>query len=82
MLYEVENLHRQIFADGRVLPKEFDLPAYMGYSVGRWEGDTFIVETAGFNDKTPLDNMGHPHATHCTSRSVSVAATSATWITN
>src|ERR1041385_8887089 len=54
----------------RKLPKDFDLPAYLGYSVGRWERDTFIVETAGFNDKTPLDVMGHPHsdALHVTER--------------
>ena len=62
VFYEVDNLHRQIYTDGRVLPKEFDLPAYMGYSVGRWKGDLFVVETAGFNDKTPLDAIGHPHS--------------------
>jgi hypothetical protein len=62
ILYEVGNLHRQVFTDGRELPKEFDLPAFLGYSVGRWERDTFVVETAGFNDKTPLDNAGHPHS--------------------
>ena len=70
ILYEAGNLHRQIFADGRKLPKEFDLPAYMGYSAGQWEGDAFVVETAGFNDKTSLDGMGHPHsdALHLTER--------------
>jgi hypothetical protein len=62
ILYELDNLHRQVFTDGRALPKEFDFPAFLGYSVGRWEGDTFVVETAGFNDKTPLDAMGHPHS--------------------
>jgi len=62
VLYEVGNLHRQIFTDGRTLPKEFDLPAFLGYSVGHWERDTFVVETAGFNDKTPLDGFGHPHS--------------------
>jgi hypothetical protein len=62
ILYEVGNLRRQIFTDGRKLPEEFDLPAFMGYSVGRWEGDTFVVETAGFNDKTALDGAGHPHS--------------------
>jgi hypothetical protein len=62
VLYEVDNLHRQIYTDGRMLPKEFDYPAYLGYSVGRWERDVFVVETAGFNDKTPLDAMGHPHS--------------------
>jgi hypothetical protein len=62
ILYEVGNVHRQVFTDGRALPREFDLPAFLGYSVGRWEGDTFVVETAGFNDKTALDGMGHPHS--------------------
>jgi len=62
LLYEVDNLHRQIFTDGRKLPSEYNLPAYLGYSVGHWERDTFVVETAGFNDKTRLDNAGHPHS--------------------
>ena len=62
MLYEVGNLHRQIYTDGRGLPKEFDFPAFLGYSAGHWEGDTLVVETAGFNDKTALDMMGHPHS--------------------
>jgi hypothetical protein len=62
VLYEVGNNHRQIYTDGRKLPAEYSLPAYLGYSVGRWERDTFVVETAGFNDKTPLDGIGHPHS--------------------
>ena len=62
VLYEVGGDHRQIYSDGRTLPWEFNLPAYYGYSVGRWERDTFVVETAGFNDKTPLDALGHPHS--------------------
>src|SRR5262245_54654928 len=62
VLYELDNLHRQIYTDGRKLPQEFALPAYMGYSVGHWERDTLVVDTAGFNDKTPLDIMGHPHS--------------------
>jgi hypothetical protein len=62
ILYEVDNLHRQIYTDGRTLPKEVDFPAYLGYSVGHWERDVFVVETAGFNDKTSLDLMGHPHS--------------------
>jgi hypothetical protein len=62
ILYEVGNLHRQIFTDGRTFPAEFELPAYLGYSVGHWEGDTFVVETRGFNDQTPLDGMLHPRS--------------------
>jgi hypothetical protein len=62
ILYEVGNLHRQIFTDGRALPKEFEFPAFLGYSAGHWDGDVFVVETGGFNDRTPLDGDGHPHS--------------------
>jgi hypothetical protein len=70
VLYEAGDSHRQLHTDGRELPKEFDLPAYYGYSAGRWEGDTLVVETAGFNDKTFLDLRGHLHsdALHITER--------------
>ena len=60
ILYENSTIYRQIFTDGRVLSKDFD-PTFMGYSVGHWEGDTLVVETAGYNDKTWLDFSGHPH---------------------
>jgi hypothetical protein len=62
VMYEAGGAHRQVFTDGRTLPRAFDLPAYYGYSVGRWDHDTFVVETTGFNDKTRLDVMGHPHS--------------------
>ncbi len=62
ILYESDNTHRQIYTDGRGLPKEIAQPAWLGYSVGKWERDTLVVETAGFNDKTWLDLMGHPHS--------------------
>lgn len=61
-LYEIGNSHRQIYTDGRALPREVNLPAYLGYSVGRWDRDTFVVETTGFNDKQPLDALGHQHS--------------------
>jgi len=61
ILYEGDT-PRQIYMDGRELPKEFDQPTWMGYSVGKWQGDTLVVETAGFNDKSWLDGMGHPHS--------------------
>ncbi|MEO5925491.1 MAG: hypothetical protein ABIR70_16845 [Bryobacteraceae bacterium] len=51
---------RQIFTDGRSLPADMQ-PAWFGYSVGHWEGETFVIETAGFNDQTWLDDSGHPH---------------------
>jgi hypothetical protein len=62
ILYEADNLRRQVFTDGRRLPKEFDFPAYLGYSTGHRDHDVFVVETAGFNDKTPLDTLLHPHS--------------------
>src|SRR5215469_6328870 len=62
ILYEAGNFYRHIHTDGRVLPKEFDLPAFNGYSAGHWEGDTLVVDTAGFNNKTWLDGMRHPHS--------------------
>src|SRR5665213_583526 len=70
ILYEVDNLRRQIFTDGRDFPATFEFPAYLGYSTGRWEGDTFVVESRGFNDRTPLDAVGHPRdeAMHVTER--------------
>jgi hypothetical protein len=51
--------HRTVFTDGRDLPKDPN-PTYMGYSVGRWDGDAMVVTTAGFNDKGWLDSAGHP----------------------
>jgi hypothetical protein len=52
--------YRQIFMDGRELPKD-PSPSWMGYSVGRWDGDTLVVESTGFNDRSWLDMGGHPH---------------------
>jgi hypothetical protein len=51
--------YRQIFLDGRELPKDPN-PSFMGYSVGHWDGDTLVVESAGFNDRLWLDLAGHP----------------------
>ena len=61
VLYEMDNAHRQIYTDGRKLPVD-PQPTWGGYSVGRWEGDTLVVDAAGFNDRTPLDAGGHPHS--------------------
>jgi hypothetical protein len=59
ILYEAVHSYRQIFADGRSLPEDMN-PSWFGYSIGRWDKDTFVVETAGFNDKGWLDNWGKP----------------------
>lgn len=52
--------YRQIFIDGRALPRDPN-PTWQGYSVGHWDGDTLVVESAGFNSETWLDFGGHPH---------------------
>jgi hypothetical protein len=59
ILYEAIHMYRQIFTDGRELPKDPN-PTWMGYSLGHWEGDDFVVETSGFNNQGWLDNDGHP----------------------
>jgi len=68
ILYEEFVDFRQVFTDGRALPKDPE-PAWFGYSIGRWENGTirgtpeaFVVETRGYNDKSWLDDDGHPHS--------------------
>ena len=53
-------LYREIFLDGRPLPEDPN-PTWMGYSVGHWEGKTLVIMSAGFNDRTWLDDDGRPH---------------------
>jgi len=43
-------IFREVFTDGRPLPEVIE-PTWLGYSVGHWEGDSFVVETAGFRDR-------------------------------
>lgn len=61
MLYESDTFFRQIFMDGRKHPED-PQSSWLGYSTGKWEGDTLVVETVGLNDKSPLDIFGHPHS--------------------
>jgi hypothetical protein len=58
-LHESRTIYRQIFTDGRPLPRDAQ-PTWMGYSVGRWEADTLVVDTIGQNGKTWLDMRGLP----------------------
>ena len=60
LLFEEFNHYRQIFTDGRTRPGDLN-PAWFGYSTGKWEADTFVVDTRGFNDQSWLDDTGHPH---------------------
>ena len=54
--------YREVWTDGRKLPELDEVePKWNGYSVGRWEGNTFIVDSIGFDDRTWLDHNGYPH---------------------
>jgi hypothetical protein len=61
MLFEFDHLFRIIYTDGRGHSTDMG-PTWMGDSIGKWEGDTLVVDTIGFNDKTWLDWLGHPHS--------------------
>jgi hypothetical protein len=55
-----DGMHREVFMDGRSLETDPN-PTWMGYSVGRWDGDTLVVDSNGYNDRSWLDFGGHPH---------------------
>ena len=59
ILYETFTFWRQIFTDGRTVDPSAK-PAWMGYSTARWDGDTLVVTTTGFNGKSWLDQLGRP----------------------
>jgi hypothetical protein len=69
MLYERDTTYRQVYTDGRKLPDD-PQPSWLGYSAGKWEGDSLVVDTIGFNDRGWLDARGHTHseALHLTER--------------
>src|SRR5215469_14248601 len=69
VVYEAFNLWRQIFLDGRDFAPDLN-PTWMGYSTGKWDGDTLLVESRGFNGKAWLDQLGRPStdALHVTER--------------
>lgn len=72
MLYQFQQAWREIWMDGRELPKNVGAPEkgapdprYFGYSVGHWQGDnTLVVDTTGLDDRSWLDRDGHPHTVH------------------
>ena len=61
IFHEGYHVWRTVWMDGREMPKDSD-PLWMGYSIGHWDGDDLVVETANFNDKTWIDAAGHPHS--------------------
>jgi hypothetical protein len=69
VLYETFNFWRQIFLDGRELGEDFT-PTWFGFSTGKWQGDTLVVDTRGFNGKAWIDQSGRPttEALHVTER--------------
>jgi hypothetical protein len=69
ILYEMNTSYRQIFTDGRELPKDPN-PTWSGYSVGKWDGDTLVVDTTGFNDADLIlpDRRPHSDALHIIER--------------
>jgi len=60
ILYEANDGRREIFLDGRPLPPGDVQPWWYGYSIGRWDGESLVVETAGFKDQTWIDEHGTP----------------------
>lgn len=62
MMFEYDRIIRHIYTDGRPHDEFLDPPLWMGDSIGKWEGDTLVIDTIGFNDKTWLDRAGHPHS--------------------
>jgi hypothetical protein len=69
LLYERDTTYRQVYTDGRKLPED-PQPSWLGYSVGKWDGDSFVVDSIGFNDRGWLDARAHTHseALHLTER--------------
>src|SRR5258708_369219 len=62
LMYEYGRIVRHIYIDGRPHDEFLDPPLWMGDSIGKWEGDTLVIDVIGFNDKTWLDRAGHPHS--------------------
>ena len=61
IIYEFDHFLRQVWMDGRAHVKDLP-PTWMGDSIGKWDGDTLVIDSTGFNDKTWLDRAGHPHS--------------------
>jgi hypothetical protein len=61
MFFQGQRVLREVWMDGRELPKDPD-PRWLGYSVGKWEGDTLVIDTIGFDDRAWLDQYGNVYS--------------------
>jgi hypothetical protein len=75
LLFEQNTWFNVVYMDGRPHPKDLD-PTWFGHSIGKWSDDTLVIDTVGFNGKTRLDTVGHPHSDqmHVTQRLTPVDA--------
>ena len=63
IMFEYQAIWRAIYLDGRGHPDDLaDYPYFMGHSLGRWEGDTLVVDTQGIDERSWLDTAGHEHS--------------------
>jgi hypothetical protein len=60
-LFEQNTWFNVVYTDGRSHPKNLDA-TWFGHSIGKWDGDTLVIDTIGFNGRTRLDTLGHPHS--------------------
>jgi hypothetical protein len=82
LLFEYQTVWRVIYMDGRGHPEDVaDYPYFMGHSIGRWEGDTLVVDTVGINERSWLDTAGHEHSDklHLTERFRKTAPDTIQW---
>ena len=61
-VFQWHRAFREIWSDGRKVPADPDTVRWYGYSAGKWEGDEFVVNSFGFDDRTWLDQYGYPHS--------------------
>ena len=82
LLFEYQSIWRAIYMDGRTHPADIaDYPEFMGHSIGRWDGDTLVVDTVAINERTWLDTAGHEHSAklHLTERFRKVSEDKMEW---
>jgi hypothetical protein len=62
-LFEYQTIWRSVYMDGRAHPEDIlDYPEFMGHSIGKWDGDTLVIDTYGIDERTWLDTAGHEHS--------------------